>query len=75
MTFKEFARLKRIEADLSQQACANALGMTDRSAFLKLERENYPHQWSLRNIQDFAALLDVVPSSLLMEYELSISEW
>ena len=72
MIFKEFARLKRIEAGLSQQRCANALGMSDRAAFLKLELEKYPHQWSLKNVQDFAALLNVQPSTLLAEYEQSV---
>lgn len=71
MTFKEFARFKRIEAELSQQRCAYGLGMNDRSAFLKLESEKYPHQWSLNNLIDFAFLLKVRPYELLAEFEAS----
>lgn len=70
MTFKQFARLKRTEAGLSQQACALALGMSDRAAFLKLESDHYyNYGWSLKNLLDFARLLGKNASELLAEYE------
>jgi len=70
MTFKRLARLKRIEAGLTQQQCANALGLKDRSAFLKLESSRYPHQWTLQYLEDFASILNLKTSQLIRQYEL-----
>jgi len=70
MTFKQFARLKRIEAGLTQQQCANALGLKNRSAFLKLESSHYLNQWSLRYLENFASVLNLKTSQLIRQYEL-----
>ena len=67
MTFGEFARRKRIEAGISQQVCAEAIGLKSRSAFHKLE--DGERLWKLRQLTRFAELLDMRGSELLAEFE------
>lgn len=67
MLFGEFARLKRVEAGLTQQQCADALGFKHRSAFLK--KEDGTREWSLSEMMQFAELLDQKPSELFAEFE------
>lgn len=67
MTFAAFARSKRTEAGLTQQQCAEGLGMKTRGAFQRLESGE--RQWSLTQVEDFAHLLATTPAALLAEYE------
>lgn len=66
-TFATFARLKRIEAGLSQERCAAALNYEHRSTFLR--KETGLIEWSLADLEAFAGLLGVRPSELLAEFE------
>ncbi len=69
LTFKQFARLKRLEAGLTQQQCANALGTKRRGAFYNLESSKRRARWSLKSFVAFAELLGVKPSELMAEFE------
>jgi len=69
MTFGSFAKQKRERAGLTQQQCAEALGLEHRASFHKLE--DGEREWSLAAVQAFAALLGKKASRLLDEYERS----
>jgi len=69
LTFKQYARFKRLEAGLTQQQCAAALGFKHKTSFYDLETEGRTFRWSLKGFIAFAGLLGVKPSVLMAEFE------
>lgn len=67
MTFAQFARYKRIEANLSQDTVSQALGFSHRAQIHKLETGKL--EWKLESVIRFAELLGMRTSELLREYE------
>ena len=66
-TFGEFIRRIRIDENLTQEECAQALGFNHRSSFHRLESGE--REWTLDNITAFAKLLDLPVSELFQAFE------
>jgi predicted transcriptional regulator len=67
MTFGQFARQKRLEAGLSLDTVAHALGYSHRSNVYRLEHDLL--EWKLTSAVKLAELLGNKTSELLAEYE------
>ena len=67
MTFPEYTRLRRVEAGVSLQQVADALGLPHRSMIHR--RETGENEWRFSEVVKLAALLNTPLSEFIAAWE------